>query len=80
MSQPTAAQVANKLAADSYSYYGEQPKAWTSGDGRIARIYFGRDFVTIVDGKATNEQAGKARSKTIGRSAVDAVQAAIDTL
>ena len=71
----TAQQIADKLNENGYTYFGEKAKAWVGGN--VTRIYFGRDFVTIENGKPTNISQ-RARAKTIGSSAVEAVEAIIN--
>lgn len=66
-----AQEIADKLNENGFEYYGEKAKAWVKGD--LQRIYFGRDFVSVVDGVPTNESL-KARSNTIGSSAVEACE------
>lgn len=73
----TAKQIADALNEQGYKYYGERAKGWESADGKVQRIYFGRDYVTIEDGKAHANKAGKTRAQTIGSSAVSAVSAVI---
>ena len=68
----TAEQIVRALNSKGYLYYGESARAW---NGKTqARIYFGRDFVTILpDGTITNDKSGK-RTLTIGDEAVEAIQ------
>ena len=73
----TANEIAATLNANGFSYYGERARGW-KGDN-ISRIYFGGDWVTIeADGEVHNARKGSARSKTIGSSAVVAVEAVIN--
>ena len=74
----TAQDIASKVNAMGYRHYGERAKGW-EGNG-FSRIYFGRDFVTVEDGQAHGNRAGKARAQTIGYDAVEAVQKAIDEI
>ena len=54
-----------KLSELKINYFGETPKLWEKNG--FARIYFGRDYVTIeANGEVHNRRAGKARAKTIG--------------
>ena len=71
----SAQQIATRINDAGQTYYGDRAKAWER-DG-IARIYFGRDYVTIEAGEAHNRKAGKARSQTIGESAVELVESAM---
>lgn len=68
----TAEQIVRALNSKGYLYYGESARAW---NGKTqARIYFGRDFVTILpNGTITNDQNGK-RTLTIGDAAIEAIQ------
>ena len=70
----TAKEIAEILNEQGYKYYGEKAKGWESSDGKVQRVYFGRDFVTIEDGDAHANKSGKARAQTIGHTAVDAVK------
>lgn len=71
----TVYEIADKLNANGYTYYGDKAKAWEGGS--VARIYFGREYVTLENGTPTNSST-KARAKTIGSSAVEAVEAVIN--
>lgn len=68
----TTEQIVRALNSKGYLYYGEPAHAW---NGKTqARIYFGRDFVTILpDGTITNDKSGK-RTLTIGDEAVEAIR------
>lgn len=69
----TAQEIADELNKSGYLYYGERARAWEGNNQ--SRIYFGRDFVTILpDGTITNNKAGKARALTIGDPAVEAIE------
>lgn len=69
----TATQIAAAINAAGDTYYGASASAW-QGNG-YARIYFGRDYVTIeATGEIHNRRAGKARALTIGHSAVEIVE------
>lgn len=73
----TAKDIAAKLNANGYDYYGEKARGW-EGDS-VSRIYFGGDWVTIeADGRVHNDRKGSARASTIGWSAVEAVEAIIN--
>ena len=68
----TAKQIADKVNQTGYEYYGERARGWDA-DG-FGRIYFGSDYITVEsDGTMHNDKRGKARAKTIGQDAVDAV-------
>ena len=68
-------EIADKLNANGFSYYGDKAKAWVGGN--VARIYFGKEYVTLENGTPTNI-CQRARAKTIGASAVEAVEAIIN--
>lgn len=70
----TAAEIASAVNATGYRYFGESAKAWIGSTE--SRIYFGRNFVRLVNGELTNIKAGKVRAGTIGRAAVEACEAA----
>lgn len=73
----TASDIATALNTNGFEYFGNRAKAWTGGT--VSRIYFGRDYVTIeADGEVHNRVSGKARAKSIGWDAVDAVEAIIN--
>jgi hypothetical protein len=68
----TAEQIVRALNSKGYLYYGESARVWNGNTQ--SRIYFGRDFVTILpDGTITNDKSGK-RTLTIGDEAVEAIQ------
>lgn len=68
----TAEQIVRALNSKGYLYYGESARVWNGNTQ--ARIYFGRDFVTILpSGTITNDQSGK-RTLTIGDEAVEAIR------
>lgn len=67
-------EIAARLNAEGYNYYGGYPKAWTGNN--IARIYFGRDYVSIRNGRVYNVRDGKARALSVGDEALEAVLAA----
>lgn len=68
----TAEQIVRALNSKGYLYYGESARVWNGSTQ--SRIYFGRDFVTILpDGTITNDKSGK-RTLTIGDEAVEAIQ------
>lgn len=68
----TAEQIVKALNSKGYLYYGESARVWNGNTQ--ARIYFGRDFVTILpSGIITNDQSGK-RTLTIGDEAVEAIR------
>lgn len=72
-----AQEIAAKLNANGFDYYGDKAKAWSRES--VSRIYFGREFVTIeADGRVHNDRKGSARANTIGSSAVEAVEAVIN--
>jgi hypothetical protein len=71
----TAQQIADQLNANGYTYYGDKAKAWQGGN--VSRIYFGKEYVTLENGTPTNV-GQRARAKTIGSSAVEAVEAIIN--
>jgi hypothetical protein len=69
----TAAEIAAAINASNETYYGEIAKAWTGG--KASRIYFGLDYVTIeAAGEIHNRRGNRARSQTIGHSAVELVE------
>lgn len=71
-SNMTAEQIADTLNKKGYTYCGESARAW-EGNAQ-ARIYFGRDFVTVhKNGTITNHRAGKPRALTIGDEAIEAI-------
>ena len=70
----TAKQIAELLNEQGFKYYGARAKGWESEDGKVQRVYFGRDYVTIEDGNAHANKPGKARAQTIGHTAVAAVE------
>lgn len=68
----TAEQIVRALNSKGYLYYGESARAWNGNTQ--SRIYFGRDFITILpDGTITNDKSGK-RTLTIGDEAVEAIR------
>ncbi|WP_418178354.1 hypothetical protein [Akkermansia sp.] len=68
----TAEQIVRALNSKGYLYYGESARVWNGNTQ--SRIYFGRDFVTILpDGTITNDKSGK-RTLTIGDEAVEAIR------
>ena len=61
-----------KLIENKINYFGETPRLWEN-HGK-ARIYFGRDYVTIEnDGEVHNRRSGKARALTIGHSITEQI-------
>lgn len=68
----TAIEIAAALIAKGHTHYGLTAKAWVGPTE--SRIYFGSEYVRIVNGEITNAKPGKARAVTIGQSAVDAVE------
>lgn len=68
----TAEEIAVAINSTGKNYHGASARAW-SGETE-SRIYFGRDFVRIVNGEITNARQGKARALTIGHSAVELVE------
>lgn len=74
----TATEIAKKLNEMGYAYYGDKAKAW-EGKGQ-SRIYFGKDYLTLLDGELTNRNLRKVRALTIGDPALDAAIEAIEAL
>lgn len=70
----TALEIANAINAAGETYFRDTAKAWVSGDGKASRIYFGRDYVTIEASGEIHNRTRKARSKSIGASAVELVE------
>ena len=68
----TTHEIATRLNDSGYTYYGEIAKAWVKYDKE--RIYFGSDFVSIINGVPTNIHPNKARALSIGNSALEAVE------
>lgn len=67
-------EIADRLNAEGYNYFGGFAKVW-NGTG-LSRIYFGRDFVTVRNGRVYNVRDGKARALSVGDEALEAVLAA----
>ena len=68
-----AIDIASAINASGKSYFGSTARGWVGPTE--SRIYFGREFVRITAaGVITNEDAYRARSKTIGSSAVELVE------
>lgn len=67
-----ADEIATAINSSGQTYHGATARAWV-GETE-SRIYFGRDFVRIVNGQITNSREGKARALTIGHSAVELVE------
>lgn len=71
----TAHQIADAINEAGETYYGAAAKGWASSDGKVQRVYFGRDFVTIdADGNIHADKPGKARAQTCGVSGVELVE------
>ena len=68
----TAAEIATAINANGDDYHGASARSW-QGETE-SRIYFGRDYVRIVNGQITNSREGKSRALTIGHSAVALVE------
>lgn len=68
----TADQIASAINASGETYYGDRAKAWSGNTEE--RIYFGRQYVRIIDGGITNAKDGRARALTIGHPAVEIVE------
>jgi hypothetical protein len=61
-----------KLKENEINYYGERPRLWEN-HGK-ARIYFGRDYVTIEkNGEIHNRKNNKARALTIGHEITEKI-------
>ena len=69
--------IAKKLNEQGFTYCGKTAKAWMGRHQQ--RIYWGRDYVCIIDGVPNNRRAGKARALTIGMEALQAVQEVLKT-
>jgi len=63
--------LAKRLNADGQTYCGEKAVGFEKNG--LSRIYFGVNYVTIIDGKATN-RVPSAWGKSIGNSAVELVE------
>ena len=76
----TAQQIATEINNAGEKHYGDSARGWDAD--KAARVYFGRDFVVIdvQTGEVHNRKAGAARALTIGASAVDLVNDAIERL
>ncbi len=75
---PTAKEIADLINGNGSRYYDDKAKGWT-GNG-FSRIYFGRDYVTIENDGECHSNGPKARAQTIGQSAVDLVEDALELL
>lgn len=69
----TAKQIADKINAAGRRYYNDSARGWDTDSQ--SRVYFGKEYVTLEkNGDIHNRIIGKARSKSIGDSAVELVQ------
>ena len=69
-----AKEIAKLLNEKGYTYYGEKARGWIGTT--TERVYFGRDFVTIKNGKIITPPP----TLTIGESALEAVEAVLEAV
>lgn len=69
----TAIEIADAINAAGRKHYNDSAKGWISPKGNVSRVYFGKEYVTIETSGEIHNRTAKARSKSIGDSAVDLV-------
>jgi hypothetical protein len=67
-----AIEIAEAINNAGQKYFGASAKGWTGG--KVSRIYFGRDYVSVEGEEIHNRRDGKARALTVGDKAVALVK------